>query len=193
MKNIPLLIASACIILFTACKGKQDHISAEESDILLTATDFNKMFDYDFPVSKTYETVSKSDILGDVEYSYEYAMPDSVQSTLYISTNVDFEGKASDAILSFNAYKLGSKISDATNEAKLVAKDSLFSYGDESSLIEIQNKDGEPIGNILAVRMGKVVYYTVFSGLYIEDNATWKALMEPKLEKAKNYKPFIHF
>jgi hypothetical protein len=176
------------LFLFSSCAKEENKVSTEEMKLFITPKDFNDKYDYEYPLSREYEKVTKSKWLGDTEYTYEYSTPDSLENVLYLSLNVDFLGKSSDAIVSYNAYKLGGNIGISTTDAELVEMDSLFSYGDQSSLKQIRI-DGKPLGNIFVVRIDKMVYHFVISGLYIDDPSIWKELMEEKLKAVGRYKP----
>lgn len=189
-KNISLLfLIFTLITCFTSCETKVDKLSIEEYNLFVSPSDFNTLFAFNFPISNKYEIVSKSSLLGDITYSYEYSSPDSLENPLYMTENIDYCLKSSDALITYNAYKLGNNIGMATADVKLVSRDSLFAYGDQSTLMEIQNTKGEPVGNVLIVRIGKLVYYLTFSGLYINETSNWKELVEAKLNTAEAYKP----
>jgi hypothetical protein len=147
-------------------------------------------YGYGFQRIAQHETFKKSrDIDGTIEVEYEFETPDNEnEHALYLDVVVTVSRKRSDARVSQGAENIGLlaglKIEGIVREEK----PGFYTYG-ESSAFFVLKKDGTPIGNYFSVREGKKTYSILLAGMYIEDPAIWKELVEPKLKAFSTYNP----
>ena len=111
-----------------------------------------------------------------------------MEHNLYLDVVVTVSRAASDARISRGAEKLGLlgglKLEGIVQEEK----PGFYKYGDSSDFFVLK-KDGTPVGNYFSVRDGKKTYSILLAGMYIEDPAIWKELVEAKLKAMSVYKP----
>ena len=115
--------------------------------------------------------------------------PDSEEEhVLYLNVTITFEKNTSDARVSQGAEKVGMKygLKAAGIEAREL-KD-FYRFGDTSEFYLLE-KDGNPVGNLFFARQGKRIYTLVMSGMYFNDAATWKDLIEEKLTRFAAHAP----
>jgi hypothetical protein len=164
-------------------------VGAAEREVVLRAADLIP-FGYGLEQTEQYETFNRTRYFdGSYELTYEYHTPDSEQqNALYISVTVTVERTLSDALTSHGAEEVGLTIGLKANGVKEREIEDFYKYGDKSRFAVLE-KDGKPIGNIFSVREGKRVFLLIMSGMYFEDAAAFKELIEGRLKKFSAYVP----
>jgi hypothetical protein len=189
MRKLTLLYASlACCALAAGCESNLP-VDAADKAILLRAADLVP-YGYGMVDLEKYETFTKTRYFdGSREIQYEFETPESEQEhVLYMNVTVTIEQKQSDAWISQGAEGVGMKYGLKAGGIEQKEIKDFYKYGDASSFYVLE-KDGRPIGNLFTVRDGKRLYTLVMSGLYFDDAATWKELIEEKLRKFSAYTP----
>ena len=67
-------------------------------------------------------------------------------------------------------------------------RNDLLKWGDRSRF-GILYCDGNPTGNMIGVRKGRVSMFVLISGAYFDDRDDIREFLGPKLELLENYKP----
>jgi hypothetical protein len=190
MKNLILGLVTSCVVAFGAT-GCEKNLSVREADkeVVLRAADLIP-FGYGLEKTEPYETFKRIRYLdGSHELTYEFETPDSeTENALYLNVTISVEKSVADAVTSQGAGVVGLNIGLKANGVEKREIKNFYSYGDKSSFFVLE-KDGRPIGNIFAVRNGKRVFLMILSGMYFEDAATFKELIEGRLEKFSAYAP----
>ena len=185
---LPAAAVIACLALLVGCE-RNLPVEATEKEMVLRAGD---LVDYGYGMEKTeqFEKFGKTRFFdGSSEISYEFETPDSEEDhALYVNVTITFEKNTSDAWVSQGAEKVGMKygLKAAGIEAREI-KD-FYKFGDTSEFYLLE-KDGNPIGNMFFARQGKRIYTLVMSGMYFNDAATWKELIEGKLTRFAAHAP----
>jgi hypothetical protein len=178
-------VAALCL---TGCE-RELPISAADKEVVLRAADLTA---YGFGLEKTerYETFKRIRYFdGSHELTYEFQTPDSGQDdALYINVVISVERSRADALTTYGAQKVGLTVGLKSNDVEQREVENFYSYGD-SSTFAILEKDGHPIGNIFTARDGRRVFMLMLSGMYFEDAATFRELIESRLEKFSAYEP----
>jgi hypothetical protein len=164
-------------------------ISAADKEVVLRAAD---LAPYGFGLEETerYETFKRIRYFdGSHELTYEFQTPDSEQDdALYINVVISVEKTRSDALTTQGAQKVGLTVGLKSNDIEQREVENFYSYGDSSSFA-ILEKDGHPIGNVFSAREGRRVFMLTLSGMYFDDAATFKELIERRLKKFSAYEP----
>lgn len=164
-------------------------VGVADKEVVLRAADLIP-FGYGLEQTEQYETFNRTKYFdGSHELTYEYRTPDSEEKNpLYINVTVTVEKSLSDALTSHGAEEVGLTIGLKANGVKEREIKDFYRYGDKSRFAVLE-KDGKPIGNIFTVREGKRVYVLIMSGMYFEDAAAFKELIEGRLKKFSAYTP----
>jgi hypothetical protein len=173
---------------FSGCE-RNLPVGAADKEIVLRAGDLIP-FGYGLEKTEQFEKFTRTKYFdGSHELTYEYETPDSEEeNALYMNVTVTVEKTTSDAWTSKGAGEIGMKFGlKASGVEQREIKD-FYKYGDTSSFF-ILEKNGHPIGNMFSVREGKRVYVVILSGMYFDDAAAWKELMEERLRKFSAYAP----
>jgi hypothetical protein len=187
-KLLPMLVAISFLALAAAC---QRGLPVEEvdKDLMLRAADLVP-FGYGLTDTQRFETFDKSRYFdGSREITYEYETPVSeTDHALYLNVTVNLERRGADAVVSYGALKTAMKLGLKANGIEAEERTNFYTYGDASEFYVLEN-DGEPIGNLFAVRQGNRVYMLVLSGMYFDEAEVWKKVIEKKLQKFSAYDP----
>ena len=184
-------LAPVLVLAATVLGGCERNLPVDDKDraVVLRAADLIP-FGYGLEKTEPYETFTKTRYLdGSHELTYEFETPDSEEeNALYMNVTISVEKSTSDAWATHGAQDIGLGVGLKTNGiTKREVKD-FYKYGDSSTFYVLE-KDGHPIGNAFTVRHGKRVYMLVLSGMYFDDAASWKELIEEKLETFSEYAP----
>jgi len=190
MTRKPALVAAFLLAALGLVGCQRDlPISAADREVVLRAAD---LIPYGYGLEQTgrYETFKRIRYFdGSHELTYEYQTPESEKdNALYLNVTVSVENSASDALTSHGAEEIGLTIGLKANGVEAREIEDFYAYGDTSKFSLLEN-DGKPIGNIFTTRKGRRVFVMVLSGMYFEDAATFKELIEGRLEKFAAYDP----
>lgn len=180
---------AALLVCGVAGCGSEQPVSTEDKAIFLRATDLAK-FGFRHENAEAYETFSKTRHFdGTYELSYQFGTPDSEQQhPLYIYISVSVERRASDAMISQKAEKLGLVVGLKAEGAEEREVPGTFPYGDDARLSLIV-KGENPIGNIFTLRDKGKTYLLVLSGVYFDDPELFKKLIGPQVQRFAAYSP----
>ena len=183
-----VLLAGIALLSVAAC-SKEQPLSAEDKAIFLRAADLEK-FGFRYENAEAYETFTKlKNFDGTHEVTYQFETPESeAENPLFVYITVSVERRASDALISQKAGKLGLSIGFSAEGAEEREVPATFPYGDEARLALLV-KNGNPIGNTFSMRDGTKTYLMVMSGLYFSDAELFKEVIGPKLERFARYEP----
>lgn len=164
-------------------------VGPADKALLVQASDLVP-YGYGFQNIPKHETFKKSrDIDGTVEIEYEFETPDSeTENSLYLDVVVTVSRKRSDARVSRGAENLGLLAGLKLEGIVREEKTGFYKYGEESQFFVLK-KDGIPVGNYFSLREGTKTYSILLAGMYFEDPAEWKELVEAKLKAFSSYKP----
>jgi hypothetical protein len=184
-----LLAAGATALLIVSGCQRGLPVDAADKAMLLRAADLAE-FGYGLADTERFETFDKTRYFdGSFDITYEFETPDSEEDNpMYLNVTATFEKNPADALVSYGAMKTSMKFGLKANGIEARELPNAFKYGDSSEL-NILEKDGNPIGNLYAVRKGARVYTIVMSGLYFDDAEVWKDVVDEKLEKFAAHKP----
>jgi len=112
---------------------------------------------------------------GSLSIEYEFQTPDGDPPFVYSSARIFPSSTA--ACLSFSADNLGLRLSSL----EPTDRNDLFCYGERSRFALIENQ-GKPVGNVFAMCRSRTSVLVMFVGIYFDDTASWRALIEPHLE-----------
>jgi hypothetical protein len=115
---------------------------------------------------------------GSTEYELEIEV-ETPEEYLYVLHTVSLERKEADAISTYGFESLGTNMFD--EGIIRVPMDSLFTFGDRSSLELLLNEMHQPVGNLFHCRFGKKVSYFLIVGLYFDDKDSWEDFITPHL------------
>lgn len=179
------------ILAATVLGGCERNLPVDEQDkaVVLRAADLIP-FGYGLEKTEPYEKFTKTKYLdGSHELAYEFETPDSEEeNALYMNVTISVEKSNSDAWATHGAQDIGLGVGlKSSGITKREVKD-FYKYGDSSTFYVLE-KDGHPIGNAFTVRHGKRVYMLLLSGMYFDDAASWKELIEEKLKTFSEYAP----
>jgi hypothetical protein len=179
---------AACVLLGAACESGLP-VEAGDKTIILRAADLVP-FGYGLEETEQYETFTKTRYFdGSHEITYEYETPETEEDdALYLNVTVTFEKRASDALISHGTEKAGMTTGLRIAGIKSREIENFYKYGDSSTFYMLE-KEGKPVGNMFSVRHGKKVYLIILSGMYFDDPAEWRELVEEKLQKFSAYTP----
>lgn len=122
---------------------------------------------------------------GSVEIDYEFEPPESTD-TIYMSETIRFEPKQADARIGRAAEDTGISLGLKIYGVEKEEIPNFYNYGDSSRFYALK-KDGRNVGNYFTVIDGKKVFSLFVVGVYFDDPATWKGLVEPKLKLLSAY------
>ena len=91
-------------------------------------------------------------------------------------------------MVSYGTLKTAMKLGLKANGVEATEKTKFYRYGDASEFYVLE-KDGDPIGNLFAVRHENRVYMLVLSGMYFDEAEVWKEVIHEKLERLSGYDP----
>lgn len=189
MARIAFVAAILSVALGIAGCQKNLPVGAADKDVVLRAAD---LIPYGYGLEKTerYETFERIRYFdGSHELTYEFQTPDSEEeNALYINVVVSVETSTADALTSHGAQKVGLGIGLKANGVEQREIENFYRYGDSSSFAVLE-KNGHPIGNVFTARDGKRVFVLTLSGMYFDDAATFKELIEGRLRKFSAYQP----
>ena len=179
---------AACALFASGCESGLP-VDASDKTIILRAADLVP-FGYGLEETEQYETFSKTKYFdGSHEITYEYETPETEEDDpLYLNVTVTFEKRESDALISRGTERAGMTTGLRIAGIKTREIKDFFMYGDSSTFYMLE-KDGKPVGNLYSVRHGKKIYLIILSGMYFDDAAVWKELVEEKLKKFSGYEP----
>jgi hypothetical protein len=171
-----------------AC-GMEQPVSANDKALFLRPADLGR-FGFRFENAAVHETFAKTRHFdGTYELSYQFQTPESQQENrLYIYTSVSVERRASDAMISQKAERLGLLVglkSEGTEEREVAGS---FPYGDDVRLALLV-KGGNTIGNTFTVRDQEKTYLLVLSGVYFDNAELFKEVIGPKMRRFADYSP----
>jgi hypothetical protein len=185
---LPAIAGAVCLASLSGCE-RGLPVEAAEKEMVLRAGDLVE-YGYGMEQTEQFEKFAKTRFFdGSSEITYEFETPDSEEEhPLYLNVTMTFEKKTSDARLSQGAEKVGMKygLKAAGIEAREIK--GFYKFGDTSEFYLLE-KDGNPVGNMFFARQGKRIYTLVVSGMYFDDAATWKELIEEKLTRFAAHGP----
>jgi len=186
--RLHVLLAAIALVSIAAC-SKEQPLSAEDKAIFLRAGDLER-FGFRYENVEAHETFTKlKNFDGTHEVTYQFETPGSEsENPLFMFITVSVERRASDALISQKAGKLGLSIGFSAEGAEEREVPATLPYGDEARLALLV-KNGNPIGNTFSMRDGAKTYLMVVSGLYFSDPELFKEVMGPKLERFASYEP----
>ncbi|MBN2684226.1 MAG: hypothetical protein JXR40_03005 [Pontiellaceae bacterium] len=169
-------------LIFFAFKGIGSRPpTASEKTMLLTA---ESLADFGFTnlLAECETYLAKRNLDGTPELEYEYdseKAPD--QERLFISSGVGLEPSPEDASTSFKIFVTTLKGTiKISSKAELQDRPDLFTLGDERySALIVSN--GEPQGNLVAVRSGRIIHHAIITGIYFEEREYLEKLFAPIL------------
>jgi hypothetical protein len=179
------LAALACV---AGCESGLP-VEATEKTLVLRAGDL-VAYGYGLEETEQFEKFSKTKYFdGSREITYEFETPETEEDNpLYMNVTMTFEKKTSDALLSHGAEKTGAAAGLRIAGVKSREIENFYDYGDSSAFYVLE-MEGRPVGNMFSVRDGKKIYMIIMTGMYFDDAAVWKELVEEKLKKFSGYEP----
>lgn len=189
MSRVFFRLAAATVLLgcLAAC-GVEQKVSEPDKAIFLRAEDLGR-FGFRYENAAAYEIFSKTRHFdGTYDLKYTFTTPKGDPHPLYIFISVSVGNQESDAVVSERAEKIGLLIGFKKEGIEEREVAGALPHGD-SSRFAIMIKDGNPIGNTFSVRDGRKTYLLVMSGLYFQDPALWRTLIEPKLRQLSGFSP----
>lgn len=163
MKKI--LILFSLIALATAC-SESANLTEQDVSAVLKAEDLALWME-GFVPDPTKESLVKTkefDNSYDIEYTYEDQDGDT---PLYLYHSISVQPSSSDAVIVHKAMDFGTWI--GSGETKLVTRNDLFSWGDESEFCLWKTESGDVFGNYFSARKGKKVVLIAISGIYFDE------------------------
>ncbi|MBD9426127.1 hypothetical protein IB232_12400 [Pseudomonas sp. PDM15] len=170
-----MLRTITCLLLALLLGGCSDDSqpSAAERQLLLTGADFGYGEDAGyFGKTTTYWTRTT-----DLSYDSEPL------SGLYLHSTVSLTPSAGEALMASYSSLQGAGIAlgllgEGVTEEEIELTRKLGSH----AKLVLLRKDGEPIGNMFSVSIGKKILFTVFTGgHYFDSGAEFEAFIAPKL------------
>jgi hypothetical protein len=175
-------------LVLTGCLHRS--IKEEDRPLLITAKDLES-YGAVVPETHAFESMKRIHYADrSVEIDYEYEAPDDMEGIdpMYLTVTIEFEPTLSEAksmyTLGKGAYAVGSKIGGL----EVVEQEDFFQWGD-ASFFSVLEYEGQPVGNLFITRKGKKIYTIMLSGLYFDDAALWRELVEPRLNYMTTYEP----
>jgi len=175
-------------LLFAGCQS-DIPVSDADKEVVLRAADLIP-FGYGLEHTEQYEKFTKTKYFdGSHELTYEFETPDAEEdNALYMNVTVSIEKNSADAWTTHGAQDVGLKFGLKANGVEQREIENFYQYGDKSTFYLLE-KDGHPIGNLFTVREGKRVLVLLISGMYFDDQASWRELVGEKLRKFSAYSP----
>lgn len=134
-----------------------------------------------------YETFSKEtgfDGARTLDYTFETPKKTD-EHTLFLSGTLTLDRNLSDALLTEGAQRTGLRLGFSKEvEERELAKSGAFG---DSSKLSLLIRHGKPFGNLFLTRNGTTTYLMVLSGLYFEDEASWREFIGPRLKRLAAY------
>jgi len=179
----------ALLALGVAACGTEQPVGEADKALFMRAADLADL-GVRYPDAEAHETFSKRKHFdGAYELNYEFKTPESEQARpLFIYTSVSVQPKASDAMMSEGAEKIGLLIGFKREGVEEREVEGAPRFG-ESSRFTVLVKDDKPIGNVFAMRDGRKTYLLVIAGIYFKDAGLWKKVIGPKVERLAAYSP----
>jgi hypothetical protein len=188
MYKLVTALGGIALLMLAGC---QRGLPVDEADkaILLRADDL-KEFGYGLEDTKRFETFEKTRYFdGSFDITYEFETPDSEEENpLYLNVTATFEMNPADALVSYGAMKTSMKYAMKATGVEVRELAGPVEFGDASELYLLE-KDGNPLGNLFAVRKGPRVYTLIMSGMYFDDRETWKDVVGAKLGRFASHTP----
>ena len=113
----------------------------------------------------------------DLEYGYEDTQG---EFPIYLHFSVSVQPDKADALLVHKATNFGTWI--GSGETKMVPRNDLFSWGDDSKFCLWQTELGDTFGNYFTGRKGEKVVTIAISGIYFSDPESIHELLDEKLK-----------
>ncbi len=181
--------AAALLVCGVAACGSEQPVSAEDKALFLRVADL-AAYGFRYENAEAYETFTKvKHIDGKYELTYQFTTPDTAQEKpLFIYISVAIERRASNALISQKAEKLGLMIgfkSEGIEERELPGS---YPYGEEARLALLV-KGEDPIGNTFTVRDNEKTYLLLLTGVYFAEPELFKQLIGPKVQRLAGYSP----
>jgi hypothetical protein len=129
------------------------------------------------PTKESLVKTKEFDNSYDIEYTYEDEEGDT---PLYLYHSVSVQPTSSDAMIVHKAVDFGTWI--GSGETKLVTRNDLFSWGDESEFCLWQTESGDIFGNYFTGRKGKKVVLIAISGIYFDEPDAINELLKKAFE-----------
>jgi len=182
-------LLAALIALGVAACGTEQPVGDAERALFLRAADLAEL-GVRYAGAEAHETFSKRRHFdGAYEVNYEFKTPESEEARpLFIYTSVSVQPKASDAMLSEGAEKIGLLIGFKREGVEERDVEDAPRFG-QSSRLAVLVKDERPIGNVFSMRDGRKTYLLVIAGVYFKDPALWRETIGPKLARLAAYAP----
>ena len=169
-------LACAGVWLSLAACATRGAPRPEERNLVVTLeslSEFGLALPDGYAEHETLHRERRSD--GSLSIEYEFQTPGGDPPFVYSNARIFSSPTA--ACLSFSADNLGVRLSSL----EPIDRNDLFSYGERSrfGLVESQ---GKPVGNVFAMCRSRTSLLVLFVGIYFDDTASWRALIEPRLQ-----------
>lgn len=162
------------VLISAGCMNSE--IKVNEKTQLIDPLHIQPYYTADITDSCLYNKRRFFDGSTELELEIEVDTPDEY---LYVLHTVSLEKNETDAISTYGFESLGTNMFD--DGLVRVPMDSLFTFGDRSSLELLLNELHQPVGNLFHCRVGKKVSYFLIVGLYFDDKESWEEFMMPHL------------
>lgn len=176
---LPTLFLAACI--------EQDAVPADRA-LFVTAQDPTPCA---LPIAEAaaHEGLVRTRYFdGSLEIDYEFDPPDESSDLPLLFGNASFENTESDARLTYRAQRAGIALGLAGGDVSLQEREDFLREGDERWFAHVLS-DGEAVGHLYALRVGRRVYIGGMVGIACDTPEEFAAMIEPRLRLLRDYAP----
>ena len=167
--------------------GTSVPLTADERNLLLDI-EHTALYLPDFEPTALRADITKTVFLDDsYELNYVYDDPENAAAP-YLAYTVTFEGSAVDAKTTYASSWGGTQAALflGGGDVSVEEQNDLFSWG-ERSRFAVLTSDGRPFGNVFVGRNGTRVVYFLLAGLYFDEPAAIRQLLETHLKRLEAY------
>jgi hypothetical protein len=147
-------------------------------------------YGFSYRAPERYETFTKEiDFDGARTLDYTFETPEKTdEHSLFLNVTITLDRKLSDALVTEGAQRAGALIGLHKEDIEERELPKGAGFGDSSKLSVLSLK-GKPFGNLFTMRNGKTNYFVMLSGLYFDDEASWRTFIAPRLKLLAAYSP----
>lgn len=178
------LAAAVVAFGYFAVKGVSSEPPTEEQKRLVLSPSTFQTYDVTLD-PKCITLTSKRNLDRTREITFEH---ECEAGGIYVSSAAEISPSVRDAresfVISVGAYRAGVAIGDA----ELQPREELLPLGEQRYAAIIRN-GGKPVGNVFAVRQGRVLHSLLVTGIYFDQPEDVRELFTPLLEESRRQFP----
>ncbi len=186
-KNLTFVLIILTFILIFSCKQQDPVVSDDNKAMLLKIEDFQMAGVFgnkEITGEPKYEKSRKVLKSWFLQYAFTYASEGEIP--IVISERISFEDSANTAKRVYIGIEKNFLAKFVTSISTMVEYEAILDWGDETKFYTIFH-DGNPVGNVIIVRIDKKVFQIYLSGFYFNSPSELESIIRPKLDLLTEY------